>query len=224
MNNRHTMLMPTRFRRFTLVELMAVIVIISIILAFTAPAFTRLMTGSAVNTGTTMLSAQLALARAEAATRRCKIAIAIYDATAPTSFRAAYQSGGVWAWLPGTKVEELPLGAVMAKFSANMPTSADFSSLAADFNSAKKMLTDPSPPANYAITVTVGSHTYTYPAMIFGANGRALEPYFLVVIEGVIQKIGSDSQLQKANPENARILKVSQFTGRVSYEKNPLLP
>lgn len=221
MNNRHTMLMPTRFRRFTLVELMAVIVIISIILAFTAPAFTRLMTGSAVNTGTTMLSAQLALARAEAATRRCKIAIAIYDATAPTSFRAAYQSGGVWAWLPGTKVEELPLGAVMAKFSASMPTSASFLAITADFNSAKKMLTDSDPlPANYAITVD----GVIYPAMIFGANGRALEPYYLAVIEGVIQKIGSDSQLQKANPENARILKVSQFTGRVSYEKNPLLP
>lgn len=221
MHEFHSNLKQPRFRRFTLVELMAAIVIIAIILAITAPAFTRLMTGSSVDTGTTMLSAQLSLARAEAASRRCKIAIVIYDVEVPTSFRAAWHTGGNWEWLPGSKVEELPLGAVMVRFSSGMPLLTEVDDIPTAFNTVKGLVTNPATlPADYEITLD----GITYPAMIFGANGRALKPYYLVIVEGVVQKVGPDIQLQKANLDNARILKVSPFTGRVSYEKNPRLP
>jgi len=62
-------------RHFTMVELMVVIVIVSIILAFSVPAFQKLAVGSGVDAAARMLSSQLSLARAEAISRRQCIAV-----------------------------------------------------------------------------------------------------------------------------------------------------
>ena len=113
--------------RFTLVELMVVLIIIGIMLAALAPAFNRLMTGNAVGAAERMISSQLSLARAEAARRRCEVAIVMYDdhdydTTLPksSSFRAAYYTDDgkgtgttIWKWLPGSQETWLPTGAIV---------------------------------------------------------------------------------------------------------------
>ena len=118
-----------RTRNFTLVELLVVIVIISIILSMTAPAFRRLMVGNSVDSAARMVSSQLMLARAEAIAKRRYVAVIMpSDINIPSSnnevykcqaFRSAYvsESGSNWTlgeWVPGTQWTFLPSGAVIA--------------------------------------------------------------------------------------------------------------
>jgi len=88
------------FRRgFTLLEMMVVVLIITILLSVTGPAFQRLTRGNAVDASSRMIAAQLRLARAEAISRRTYVAVILpgkdfvnRDATAIyryQSFRAA---------------------------------------------------------------------------------------------------------------------------------------
>lgn len=126
-------------RHFTMVELMVVIVIVSIILAFSVPAFQKLAMGSGVDAAARMLSSQLSLARAEAISRRQYIAVIMpgqhfakdvqdnpsedeYDQNLYKyqSFRAAIvtHSGGIYTfdkWVEGTEWSFLPTGTVIAE-------------------------------------------------------------------------------------------------------------
>lgn len=64
-----------RKNNFTLIELLVTIVIVSIIVALTVPAFSRLMTGSAVNQAVSMVTSQLNMARTEACASRRYVAV-----------------------------------------------------------------------------------------------------------------------------------------------------
>lgn len=131
----------TQLRRwhFTLVELMVVIVIASIILAFSVPAFQKLAVGSGVDAAARMLSSQLSLARAEAISRRQYIAIIMpgqhfnkdtddENLFKYQSFRAAIvtHSGGTYTfekWVDGTEWTFLPTGTVIAEADDDAYTS-----------------------------------------------------------------------------------------------------
>lgn len=130
-----------RKNSFTLIELLVTIVIISIIVGITVPAFTRLMTGSAVTHAISMVTSQLNMARTEACSSRKYVAVVflahdmaddgsgnswdedllagrIYNRRA---FRSCYVNKGVNAsgeveytfagWVNGTRWEVLPQGA-----------------------------------------------------------------------------------------------------------------
>lgn len=122
-------------RPFTMVELMVVIVIASIILAFAVPAFQKLAVGGGVDAAARMVSTQLSLARAEAISRRQYIAVIMPGADFNKdnandeslykyqSFRAAvvenYDSTTRTAtfknWVEGTEWTFLPTGTVIAE-------------------------------------------------------------------------------------------------------------
>jgi prepilin-type N-terminal cleavage/methylation domain-containing protein len=130
-----------RKNSFTLIELLVTIVIISIIVGITVPAFTRLMTGSAVTHAISMVTSQLNMARTEACSSRKYVAVVflahdmaidpdsgnswdeellagrIYNRRA---FRSCYVNKDVNApevkyifagWVNGTRWEVLPQGA-----------------------------------------------------------------------------------------------------------------
>jgi len=97
---------------FTLVELMTVIVIIGVILGITIPAFNGFLGRSSVDAATSMVAAELRIARAQAAQRRTEVGVAFLDKG--TAFQAFYEkSTNVFEWLPGSKKEFLPKGALV---------------------------------------------------------------------------------------------------------------
>ena len=116
-------------RHFTLIELLVVVAIMIVLLGITAPAFSKITRGRAVDTASRMISSQLMLARAEAISRRKYVAVIIpgHNFVAPTdgtyhygSFRSAfvkkitdmeYEFDG---WVEGTSWTFLPLGAFVA--------------------------------------------------------------------------------------------------------------
>lgn len=120
-------------RQFTLIEILLVVTIMVIIMGFTAPAFSRITRGNAVDVASRMVSSQLAMARAEAVSKRQYIAVVMPGArfTPPssdsssafhfTSFRSAIveeDADGKFIfkkWFPGTEWTFLPNGAVIAE-------------------------------------------------------------------------------------------------------------
>jgi len=127
--------MTRQQRHFTLVEILVVMVIISIILGLTFPAFFRLTHSTAVDQAGRMVASQLSLARAEAIAKRRRVAVImpgtewIDDTDQPqpyrfSSFRAAYVSGSASpytfdGWVPGTTWTFLPQGAIIAQCDNN---------------------------------------------------------------------------------------------------------
>lgn len=207
--------------RFTLVELMVVLIIIGILLAALAPAFNRLMTGNAVGAAERMISSQLSLARAEAARRRCEVAIVIYDETTtasdtkianPSSFRAAYNNSSTWEWLPGSQQTWLPVGAVVERVLVG--------STAAD-------VPTPDPEAaipdllNNTANATVEINGVDFPAVIFKPNGRLAQNVVLTIIEAV--NIPGQGLIRR-NGNYCRILEVSQYTGKVTISQKEAAP
>lgn len=191
--------------RFTLVELMVVLIIVGIMLAALAPAFNRLMTGNAVGAAERMISSQLSLARAEAARRRCEVAIVIYDdhdydATLPksSSFRAAYNPAGTWQWLPGSQETWLPTGAIVGSLVLGSIT---------DTNYVYPLIAN-----TPGLTVKIGG--VDFPAIIFKPNGRLAQSVSLALHEA---SITSAQIVQLLNDNYCRVLEISQYTGRVSF-------
>jgi len=185
-------------RKFTLLEMMVVLVMITILLAVIVPAFQKISTGSAVNAASRMLSAQFRLARAEAIARRQYIAVILpgehfiqdSDEENPPivyryqSFRAAIVSNTgagfeFVEWVEGTQWTFLPTGALVAEADddAEELTSADpplpvGNSWEISDDSALQV-NDVSDPGN------------NVRAVIFKPNGRCVQKTYVTIMEGI---------------------------------------
>jgi type II secretory pathway pseudopilin PulG len=196
---------------------MVVVMIIGILLGILAPAFNRLMTGNAVSAAERMLSGQLALARAEAVKRRCQVAIVVDDhdpANSSNSLRAAYQDhSGDWQWLPGSRQDFLPNGALIGNLTEVEIDSAAFAATEFVYPLPNKD-TD---------TLIVKINGSIFPAVVFTKNGRAAKTCHLSLIEAVVPAGAAAPQL--LNNSYCRVLTVSQYTGKVDIKQvNKPLP
>ena len=126
-------------RQFTMLELLIVIGIMMILMSLAVPGFRRLVSGKAVNAAASMLSGQLALARAAAIAEQRYIAVIMpgahfkapdsaadsgttYDEYHFRSFRIGIVEKGAAAnqfklvsWYPDSKWTFLPVGAILAE-------------------------------------------------------------------------------------------------------------
>ena len=228
-------------RNFTLVELLVVIVIISIILSMTAPAFRRLMVGNSVDSAARMVSAQLMLARAEAIAQRRYVAVIMprsdedgstYESTDTynrQSFRAAYVDKNLKFedWVPGTQWAFLPTGAVIASIATfeeavddkvkSIKYTTDGDSESWTFVDSEKWVPENDGSSITKVTnVPIYDKTQEIRAVVFKPNGMADKRLYITVMEGLCSNnIGED--IERANKNNIRVMEIARHTGQVRY-------
>lgn len=203
---------------FTLVEMLVVLVITGVLLGLAMPAFEHLTVGSGVDAGARMVGAQLRLARQYAITSRKRIALLMPrdDEIGPpavarhyTQFRACeYSFNGVStnfvAWIPNTKWETLPTGAIIARMARSM-----FS------------LTGPGdPPTDTSpeVVSNVPGFALASPvrAILFKPNGQLEKSVsqYVWLAEG----FPTGTNIAKVrNTKNVIAIYVDVYTGRISY-------
>jgi prepilin-type N-terminal cleavage/methylation domain-containing protein len=232
--------------RFTLVELMVVLIIIGIMLAALAPAFNRLMTGNAVGAAARMVSSQLRLARSEAVSRRQYIAIIMpgntftppaSDTTSPykyQSFRAAVvtHSSGTYTfdkWVEGTVWTFLPLGAVIAEADTDgymsgslpVPTGTDWVELIADADFKLEIPVDSNGTSKWKIE----DHSAL---VVTGIPPAPLEEVRAVIFTPngrcaqktfvtILEGVAPNGTIERENKNNIRVMEINAFTGQIRY-------
>lgn len=199
-------------RPFTLIEILTVIVVISVIVGITVPAYNRLMTGNAVSYGNRLVTSQLNMARTHACARRRSVAVLfpdynisynseLKDPVALRTFRCAYveYDGSDWVfdgWVEGSKWEYLPQGAFFP--TTGLVKSADV-----------KLTNDEDGVINTGTEVPI-------PSIIFKTNGRPVvgsgNPK-VKVSEGVVTD--NEGNITKKNDANNFLATVNRYTGSV---------
>ena len=234
-------------RPFTLIEILTVIVVISVIVGITVPAYNRLMTGNAVSYGNRIITSQLNMARTHACARRRPVAVLFPDYTisssyseelkdpvALRSFRCAYvrPDGSDWVfdgWVEGTKWEYLPMGAFFPTIDANQSEAKD----ATDGLIASAVVKDvydgtvdpsvtPQTAEDAKELLFSGKRDFKL-AVIFQKNGRPVNSGVspkVQVREGVLTENSDSATLvTKVNVDNKLIAKVNRYTGAVTTKE-----
>ena len=235
-----------RKRQFTLIELLVVVAIMIVLLGITAPAFSKITRGKAVDTASRMVSSQLMLARAEAVSKRRSIAVIIpgeyIDAPSDgnayrySSFRAAwvrYDEGTSRyifdGWVEGTNWTFLPMGAFVAciDYTKTNPTALKFveSDLAYTYSDTPNWFTGVSEMNKKDIAEKV----YEDSVKLFdglsqtkGVRAVVFKPDGRcsektdVTLMEGVVSPGS-SEIERINEANIHVLEVSRFTGQLKY-------
>lgn len=212
MRVQHTHPAAVRKTPFSLVELLTVMVIGALLLGITVPVVIKLTSSSSVSAAGRIVGASLRLARQEAIVRRRYVAVLLPadQGTDPerkfTALRACYvtKSSGspttytFSAWVPNTKWELLPTGAVaweldtLKAISNTDATSGDF-----------VVLDVPEPAPE------------DYRAIVFAPTGRvAGSDKFLHLKEGFFE---ASPRPRAKNADNWVEIKVDTYTGRVTF-------
>jgi prepilin-type N-terminal cleavage/methylation domain-containing protein len=232
----------TKKQRFTLVELMVVLIIAGILIAALAPAFNRLMTGNAVGAAARMVSSQLSLARSEAVSRRQYIAVimpgetfAQEDTTDKNLYLYRYQSFRsaiveptgtdneftFKQWVQGTTWTFLPVGAVIAEANNDVIElttteprlpAGDAVWTSVDGNAYHKIADGISPAKIFDVPLVNNSNVR---AVVFKPNGRCNSRIYVTIMEGMVAT--PDGAIERANKSNIRVMEINAFTGQIRY-------
>ena len=231
-------------RRFTLVELLVVIVIASLLMGVVLPAFTRMITGSAVDRLSSNLKLRLAQTQSHAASSRSHVALLLPNGSTSDWTDAKEQAarlGGSrmcyvnWdvdtskaafkSWVPDDDWTEPDRGALLIRATDNAGNVAAEGSAQATLSDAgRATLLDNSASAGSKalkdLTGTLAGSSTSNPvncAVVFGPRGnvRTTADFYLVVAEGSADE--TKLSFPGGGALNFRALKVNRVTGKVEY-------
>ncbi len=199
---------PTGRRRFTMVELLMVMVVITILITMMMPAFERLALGSGVQGAARAVSGQLRMARQHAITSRERVALLMpageisEDEKKWIAYRPCIvDNSNNWvAWVPNTEWQFVPTGAVIAQVGA------------------PDALGNP-PSDSTTMIADVPGEANAIRAIVFTPTGRLVGTNrILHIVEGAV----ANGQMIIRNRDNYRTLEVDTYTGRTSYKDEQL--
>lgn len=226
-------------RRFTLIELLAVVALISMLMMVGVPAFARMIRGSKVDESARNIKLALEQAQMRAASERCYVAVIfpngdVTDSVVPYrlgGFRTAYvkkKAGGGYEFSKWVDPEwrNAPSGALLVKIDTG-----SFSTTDNDVTGCTEKSDDDLEGANALKEITgvkegnselkVGKHT----AVIFTPYGRIEggKKIYLLVSEAVVN--GENITYPTATvtgsnrTSNYKVLKINNLTGRVEFSE-----
>ena len=213
MTLRHTQRAAVHGQRFTLVELLTVMVIMAILLAVTVPVIIKVTSGSSVEAASRMVGAQLRLARQEAIVRRKSVAVLFptvdlssTEKTGYAAFRSCVLKAGSYefdSWVPNTVWSYAPVGAVIAEADMDGGTGASAPPDLVDDDGASKVWVS-----------TVPGFASDVRAVVFRPSGKLATPQRTVT---VVEGAAAGSTWTHKNDANWVNVDLNQYTGRVTF-------
>jgi prepilin-type N-terminal cleavage/methylation domain-containing protein len=229
-------------RRFTLIELLTVVALISMLMAIGVPAFARMIRGSKVDESARNIKLALEQAQMRAAAERCYVAVifpndSVADSLIPYrmgGFRTAYvrNNGGSYSfirWVDGSDWSNAHNGAALVKVttvkSDVSPNSDGY--VTGCSQSGKKFDSG----ALTTVSGIVGDNDdaaatpTSNPAIIFNPYGGVIGTarLYLLVSEALIEGDSITYPTAQSSGSNStanyRVLKVNNLTGRVEFEQ-----
>lgn len=202
---------------FSLIELLAVIVIALILMGIVVPAFLDITKGQSVDLATREIGSKLKAVRTYAISQRQYTALVFITNQAVTSDRYSYKSyractvepdtdGITWRWkqpwISDEKWDFLPTGVIIRSISTSL------SAIAGSFESGVSNTVTSVEDSN------VLSSTSSLPAIIFKPTGEIEGSRIYVTVgEGFF----SNGSLNTQNTADNAMITLDQFTGRISY-------
>ena len=238
--------MKKRYNRFTLVELLVVICIASLLMGVVLPAFSRMVTGSAVDRLASNLKLRLERAQSHAASSRRHVALILPPGTASTWQESAEQSarlGGSrmcyvnWnsddhtaafqRWVPDEEWSAPERGAYLLRATRNSSDIADEGNAQSiGTNSGIETLlysgtadaADSKPLKDLTGTLSPGSTSSpANSAIVFSPNGNVRSTADIYLVIGEAMNNGSTLVFPGGGVYNFRVLKINRITGKVEY-------
>lgn len=230
-------------RNFTLIELMAVMLLMGVLMVMMLPAFNRMIRGNKVDQVTSNLKLGLEQAQARAVSSRRPVALVmptkLGDWTSDADKRVVYpfcyggyrlayvketSTAGQWEfvrWVPDSEWKNAPEGAMLAEVMIS--TDADYD--AAEGAGLANPLSNPQTGAfSNLLTVT---HVKLGTTDIGSVGGLVFSPYGGLKSDNdlrlaVAEAVPSGSSViypsrDSTGPTNWLMLSINKFTGRVSY-------
>ncbi len=218
-------------RRFTLVELLTVTVVMTIIIGATVPAYHRIMTGNAVSYGNRLVTSELNMARTYACQKRRAIAVLfaspditynpdVDEPVALRAYRCAYveKDGGDWKfveWVEQSQWKFLPRGAFLATTNA---TQTDAKDADHGFRGSATVLKVKDDAEKSKDRLWEGEDDFKL-AVIFRWNGRPVStdgsPRVQVRQGVVTENEDGEGMIAKLNADNYLVAQVNRYTGAV---------
>ena len=230
-------------RRFTLIELLTVVALISMLMAVGVPAFARMIRGSKVDESARNIKLALEQAQMRAAAERCYVAVIFLNGSVNSShssleryrlggFRTAYvrKNGDSYEfarWVEGSDWSNAPDGAALVKVTADRSKVTPVDGYVRECPKTATALEN-----NSALTTVdsivddngVAINNTGCGAIIFNPYGGVVgssKLYLLVseaLIEGNSVTYPTASAAASDSTANYRVLKVNYLTGRVEFE------
>jgi len=230
-------------RNFTLIELMAVMLLMGVLMVMMLPAFNRMIRGNKVDQVTSNLKLGLEQAQARAVSSRRPVALVLpteqndWTADADTQavipfcyggYRLAYVEAtsvsGAWKflrWVPDSEWKNAPEGAMLVRVL--IQSDSDYKTIK-EGDGIDSALSNPQTGSLSNLmtvkSVKVGSHTVDVGGLVFSPYGglKSDKDMRLAVAEAVPS--GSSviyPSRDSTGPVNWQMLSINKFTGRVSY-------
>ena len=230
-------------RRFTLIELLTVVALISMLMAVGVPAFARMIRGSKVDESARNIKLALEQAQMRAASERCYVAVifpysSVSDSLKPYllgGFRTAYvrKNGSNYdfiRWVDGGDWSNAPNGAALVKVAtARSDVSPNDNGYVTGCTTSTGVLE-----GSVYLSPVSGVKDDKGVALNFsgGARGIVFNSYggaeggsklYLLVSEALIEGTAVTYPTAQSSGDNStanyRVLKVNNLTGRVEFEQ-----